>query len=328
MKRKKVPLPFVDGAEARRLATHVRGTSWGEAQTANQKLVDPRASNEDSEAQGSGALLVREGRHALDAATRLSGGISHLISPQTYRRLIRDLQMRHKSAHVDELGHDPLVAQRWRSILSFLQRDYRGVSVSGLEHVPDAGRVLVVSNHASSLPFDALTLMRVLSLEHPAGRALRPLLDDDLCHAPFIGPWLARLGCARASQANGLHLLEQELAVLVFPEGAKGRAKRQSGRYPLARFGRGGFIRLALRARAPIVPVALTGAEQGFLPLPWPSRWRIRFGPPLHLDHLYSAHARGEVDPAAVAQLSERVKHQIQRMLDELRAPEQVRRDS
>jgi len=54
---------------------------------------------------------------------------------------------------------------------------------------------------------------------------------------------------------------EDEL-VLVFPEGAKGTTKLYKDRYKLRRFGRGGFVEAAMRARAPIVPIALVGAEE------------------------------------------------------------------
>jgi 1-acyl-sn-glycerol-3-phosphate acyltransferase len=50
--------------------------------------------------------------------------------------------------------------------------------------------------------------------------------------------------------------------VLVFPEGAKGTEKLFKDRYRLRRFGRGGFVKAAMKARVPIVPIALVGAEE------------------------------------------------------------------
>jgi 1-acyl-sn-glycerol-3-phosphate acyltransferase len=50
--------------------------------------------------------------------------------------------------------------------------------------------------------------------------------------------------------------------VLVFPEGRKGSEKLFKDRYRLRRFGRGGFVEAAMRARAPIVPIAVLGAEE------------------------------------------------------------------
>ena len=50
--------------------------------------------------------------------------------------------------------------------------------------------------------------------------------------------------------------------MLVFPEGRKGTEKLYKDRYRLRRFGRGGFVEAAMRARAPIVPIAVVGAEE------------------------------------------------------------------
>ncbi|MGE3768074.1 MAG: 1-acyl-sn-glycerol-3-phosphate acyltransferase, partial [Kofleriaceae bacterium] len=95
-------------------------------------------------------------------------------------------------------------------------------------------------------------------------------------------------------------------AVLVFPEGARGISKDFSKRYQLAEFGKG-FMRLALEMQAPIVPVAVIGAEEQapalnvkplarllrvpafpivpyppFVPIvPLPVKYRVYFGEPM-----------------------------------------------
>src|SRR5436853_744389 len=55
---------------------------------------------------------------------------------------------------------------------------------------------------------------------------------------------------------------EQGQLALVFPEGIKGPGKLYGERYRLRRFGRGGFVEIAMRAGVPIVPVAVVGAEE------------------------------------------------------------------
>ena len=74
---------------------------------------------------------------------------------------------------------------------------------------------------------------------------------------------LPKIGAVPAHPANVHRLLydEQQL-VLVFPEGRKGTEKLYKDRYKLRRFGRGGFVEAAMRARAPIVPIAVVGAEE------------------------------------------------------------------
>ena len=73
---------------------------------------------------------------------------------------------------------------------------------------------------------------------------------------------MRKVGGVVASPYNALRLLEQDELVAVFPEGAKGAGKDFTERYRLQRFGRGGFVEIALRTGAPIVPVAVVGSEE------------------------------------------------------------------
>ena len=48
----------------------------------------------------------------------------------------------------------------------------------------------------------------------------------------------------------------------MFPEGSKGPGKTYNERYRLRRFGRGGFVEIAMRAGVPIIPIAVVGSEE------------------------------------------------------------------
>src|SRR5262249_3883509 len=143
---------------------------------------------------------------------------------------------------------------------------------------------------------------------------------------------------------NGERLLRKGEVVAVFPEGVRGMRKPFRERYRLQRFGRGGFVALALEAGAPIVPVAIVGSEEthpllgtwrwpakplglpyfpitptfpwlgllGFVPLP--SKWSIRFGKPIDLARRYGP--EDAADPVLVDRLSEDVRETIQSMVD------------
>ena len=142
-----------------------------------------------------------------------------------------------------------------------------------------------------------------------------------------------RLGAVRACPENALRLLDELRPVIVFPEGIQGLGKSFSQRYQLKRFGRGGFVKLALRTGAPIVPVAIVGAEEtapllgkipaGFLGIPYlpvtppplPARWIIRFGEPIHMDGFDPETAE---DMSQVQRLTERTRESIQGMLQAL----------
>jgi 1-acyl-sn-glycerol-3-phosphate acyltransferase len=150
-----------------------------------------------------------------------------------------------------------------RTVSDFLYRLWFRCEVEGVEHVPAQGGALVVSNHAGALPPDAAMIAKAIKEEHPRGRPLHITVEHFFKGYPGFSMLLPKIGCVPAHPANVHRLLadEQEL-VLVFPEGRKGSEKLYKDRYRLRRFGRGGFVEAAMRARAPIVPVAVVGAEE------------------------------------------------------------------
>ena len=130
-------------------------------------------------------------------------------------------------------------------------------------HVPAQGGALIVSNHSGALPPDAPMIMQAIRHEHPAPRPVYMLGEHWFKGYPGVGLLTNKIGLVAAHPANAQRLLrdEQRLA-LVFPEGQKGSRKLYWQRYRLRRFGRGGFVRTAIRAGVPIVPVAVVGAEE------------------------------------------------------------------
>lgn len=251
--------------------------------------------------------------------------------------------LRSRSEEVDDFGLDPAYESRFRPIAEFLYRRYFRIKTHGITHVPAGGRCIIVANHSGTLPLDGLMLRTAFRLEHPAARELRWLAEDFLFYLPFAGVFMNRVGAVRACQENAERLLGKDGVLAVFPEGVQGIRKLFTERYQLQRFGRGGYIRLALRMQAPIVPCAIVGAEETnpllyrleyvaslmglpYIPVtptfpllgplglvPAPSRWTIRFGEPVSLDG-YGPQAAE--DHVLVGRLSERVRGAIQAMLD------------
>jgi len=254
--------------------------------------------------------------------------------------LLRLLEPAHR---LDRFGMDPALAERIEPLVEFLYATWWRAEARGLEHVPAEGPAVVVANHAGLLPWDALVLRHALRRDHPAHRDLRPLLDAAACDRPGLGGLSVRLGGVRASPQAAARLLEDGGLVGVFPEGSTAEARPWRERYRLGWFGRGGFVKVALRAGAPIIPCAIVGSEEaapaiarnGFLAdllklpllasqpglriasaglLPLPSRWSLRFGPAIDLD----GHGpEGADDPAVVAAATEQTRLAIQGMLDQ-----------
>jgi 1-acyl-sn-glycerol-3-phosphate acyltransferase len=289
------------------------------------------------ESRASSRDLGRDGDRAVFDTAR------ELLSSDFYLRKWGRLAMRGRSEEVDDFGFDPIYEGKIRFLLEFLYSRYFRVETSGIAHVPSGGRCLLVANHSGTVPLDGVMLKTAVKLEHPTGRDVRWLTEDFIYHMPYLGGTMTRLGAVRACQENAERLLGKEQLVAVFPEGVKGIGKLYSQRYRLQRFGRGGFIKLALRTGTPIVPVAIVGAEETnpllfrfeylskalgipYVPvtptfpllgpvglLPAPTKWTISFGEPLD----FSGHgAHGAEDELLVGRLSERVRATIQSMLD------------
>jgi 1-acyl-sn-glycerol-3-phosphate acyltransferase len=150
-----------------------------------------------------------------------------------------------------------------RTAGEFFYRHWFRVEVEGIENVPATGGALLVSNHAGALPPDAPMIAKAIREEHPRPRDLNITVEHFFKGYPGFSMLIPKIGCVPAHPANVHRLLyDEEQLVLVFPEGRKGTEKLYKDRYRLRRFGRGGFVEAAMRARAPIVPVCVVGAEE------------------------------------------------------------------
>jgi 1-acyl-sn-glycerol-3-phosphate acyltransferase len=150
-----------------------------------------------------------------------------------------------------------------RTLVEFFYRYWFRVEVEGIDNVPAESGALLVSNHAGALPPDAAMIAKAIRDEHPRPRPLYLTVEHFFKGYPGFSMLVAKIGCVPAHPANVHRLLfDEEQLVLVFPEGRKGTEKLYKDRYRLRRFGRGGFVEAAMRARAPIVPIAVVGAEE------------------------------------------------------------------
>ena len=266
---------------------------------------------------GAAMSLPREARESLEAITRRLGG----------------------EYDEDDWGLDEEFAEAALPFLEFLYDRWWRVEAEGVPLVPSHGRAMLVANHAGILPWDAAMIGVALQRDHPLPRYPRFTVLDWAFELPYVSVAIRKLGGVPASPYDAVRLLEQEELVAVFPEGTSGTQKLYRDRYQLRRFGRGGFVEIALLTGAPIVPVAIVGSEEihpkladapllarltgaPFFPvtptfpalgplgaIPLPSRWRMEFCEPIDLSGFGPDAA---TDRALVFELSEHVREVIQ----------------
>jgi len=243
---------------------------------------------------------------------------------------------------VDDYGMDRDFEMAIKPFFDFVYSKYFRVTVEGIENIPSEGRCLLVSNHSGVIPIDGAMLKVAIMNDHPAKRELRFLVDDFVFHFPFMGTLMNRIGGVRACPENAERLLNSGEIVSVFPEGIKGISKLFKDRYKLERFGRGGVIRLAMKTKSPITPVAVIGAEEiyplmfkshilarplglPFIPitplfpllgplgaLPLPTKWTIHFGKTISYEN---ATAQDVNDGILINKETESLRQTIQQMV-------------
>ncbi len=162
----------------------------------------------------------------------------------------------------DPWGYNPADIRPFTKLAYFLYRYFRP-EIRGIENLPE-GRVLIVPNHSGQLPLDGLVVGMACILEGKPPRLARAMAERWFPTLPFVNVMFSRSGVVVGDPINCRNLLEQENAILVFPEGARGSGKTWDHRYRLVPFGRG-FMRLALQTKTPIVPVSVVGAEESIV---------------------------------------------------------------
>ncbi len=270
------------------------------------------------------AQLAKEARH-------------HWIDPKV-SEAIDSLPNRINSQGFDPWGFSPQDAKFYYSLARHVY-DYFRPEIFGIEHVP-AGRVLIVPNHSGQLPFDGMVVAQATLLQAKPPRLVRAMAERWVSTLPFVNEMFARSGVVLGDPINCRNLLEDDQAILVFPEGARGSGKIYQQRYKLAPFGRG-FMRLALQTKTPVVPVAVIGAEESIISIhdwkglakllrapyvpispllpilgplayfPMPTKFRIYFGEPMHFDGPF------DDEDSIIQRKVDQVQDRVQQLVDE-----------
>jgi len=145
--------------------------------------------------------------------------------------------------------------ERTSNFLGFLEKRLH-VEIEGFENIPP-GRCLIVANH--TFGFDVA--FAVAAVFRRTGRVIWSLAEHNWWRVPFLRRWAVEVAMVDGTQENADALLQGDQAVLVLPGGLRESVKPHELRYRLLWGRRYGFVRTAIRNGAPIVPLAMVGAD-------------------------------------------------------------------
>lgn len=233
----------------------------------------------------------------------------------------------------DPYGVDKRELAFFFTLVGWLYRHYFTVCCAGIEHIPARGRAMLVGNHQGGVAIDGLMVIASAFFEMEPPRLAQGMAEKFIFSLP--GSYFSsRIGQVMGLPEHAVRLLEDERLLMVFPEGARGTAKLAHEADSLVRFGTG-FMRLALKTRSPIVPLAFVGGGEAFptvanlkslgrliglpyipvtrylLPLPLPVSCQIVYGEPMLFE------GTGDEDDRCIQELVEQVRSRIGALIDE-----------
>ena len=235
---------------------------------------------------------------------------------------------------IGTLGYDPWgfnsdMVKMGMGLVRHVYEKYFRVESNGIDNIPAEGPVLIIANHSGQLPLDGILIGYALANREAKPRLPRAMIERFFPTVPWLGNMLNEVGAVLGDPVNCAKMLENDEAIIVFPEGVRGSGKLYRDRYQLQRFGNG-FMHLAMKYNAPIVPVGVVGCEETIpaianikplakalgvpyapiaLPFILPAKVHLNFGKPMYFDD-------SEIPEEQVSERVEAVKSEINRLID------------
>lgn len=262
-----------------------------------------------------------------------SAPLARVLTPRALRERAKRIHLVDAGHGYDRFGMSRAGVAQALGVTRWLYERWFRVVSHGIEHIPPTGPALLAANHSGTLPFDGMMLWTDVVRRTEPPRVARVVMDHFVNLLPAVGTLFTRGGGFGGSRGNMHALLDAGELVAVFPEGVRGIGKRFSERYQLQRWTEG-HAEMAIRHQAPVIPVAIIGAEEQLpqiarlpirafgspylpvtaSPLPLPVRYHIWYGAPIPVDHLTPRQAN---EPDRVAALAAEVKAAVAALIEQ-----------
>ena len=259
----------------------------------------------------------------------LASFIKSRLVPEELEQQVNRIRKPIGSLGYDPWGYNNEAVKYGLALTRHLYQKYFRVRARGVENIPSQGPVLIIANHSGQLPIDGLLIGYALASREKEPRMPRAMIERFFPTVPWLGNLLNEVGAVLGDPVNCAKMLANNEAVIVFPEGIRGSGKLYQDRYELQRFGNG-FMHLAMKYKAPIVPVGVVGCEETIpaianikplakalgipyapvaLPVVLPAKVHLNFGEPMYFDDR-------EIPEEQVTERVEQVKAEISRLID------------
>ena len=270
----------------------------------------------------------------MSLATFFQSTATRALLPKTERARLTGLRINDAGHGYDVLGLQPASVAAAVALLRPIYEGWFRVQSHGAEHIPEQGAAILAANHSGMLPIDAVMITLDAIRHTTPPRVPRSVGEAFIPFLPWLGTALSRAGMVSGSRGNFRHLLDTGELVLVFPEGVPGISKGFAHRYELQEW-RVGHVELAIRHRAPVIPVAVIGAEESWMqvaklervhpfgapflpipltPFPLPVRYHIHYGEPLRLYEQFSYDEA--LDPEVARTAADLVKAEVEKLIE------------
>jgi 1-acyl-sn-glycerol-3-phosphate acyltransferase len=156
-------------------------------------------------------------------------------------------------------GQDEATMQRQKYLWNFLVDYWFRMEFDGWENLPDPPALLVGIHSGAPFVWDAWTVGVQWWRRFGQDRPLHGTAHDVLMAMPLIGRYFRAMGVLPAAPDSMATALAEGRDVAVWPGGEVDSLRPWSERDRANLAGRKGFVKMAIRAGVPIVPIATVG---------------------------------------------------------------------